>query len=177
MGGITTAADIVEFMLAGASAVQVGTASYFDPVATENLVEERPDEAREAAYRLRDIFGKGNFFLEIQDQGIEIERGVNRELIRLSKETGIPLVVTNDTHYLHATDAHAQEVLLCIQTGKTMSDAHRMKFATDQFYFKTAEEMAKVFREVPDAINRTVDIAARCNVKIGMYAVMMMPIA
>jgi DNA polymerase III subunit alpha len=133
---------------------------------TECVVEEKFDRARENAYRLRDIFGKGNFFLEIQDQGLPIEKGVNRELVRLSKETGIPLVATNDCHYLHHDDAHAQEVLLCIQTGKTMSDEHRMKFATDQFYFKTAQEMAQVFRELPDALSRTVDIAARCNVKI-----------
>jgi DNA polymerase III subunit alpha len=133
---------------------------------TEAVVEEKHDEARENAYRLRDVFGKGNFFIEIQDQGLEIEKGVNRELIRLSKETGIPLVATNDCHYLHHEDAHAQEVLLCIQTGKTMSDSHRMKFATDQFYFKSAAEMAQVFREVPDALSRTVDIAHRCNVKI-----------
>jgi DNA polymerase-3 subunit alpha len=133
---------------------------------TEAVVDEKYDQARENAYRLRDIFGKGNFFLEIQDQGLEIEQGVNRELVRLSKETGIPLVATNDCHYLHHGDAHAQEVLLCIQTGKTMSDTHRMKFATDQFYFKTAAEMAKVFGELPDALRRTVDIAARCNVKI-----------
>src|SRR5246500_3708956 len=133
---------------------------------TEAVVEEKLDVARENAYRLRDVFGKNNFFLEIQDQGLEIEKGVNRELVRLSKETGIPLIATNDCHYLHHDDAHAQEVLLCIQTGKTMSDAHRMKFATDQFYFKTAEEMARVFREVPDALSRTVDVAHRCNVKI-----------
>src|SRR5579862_9888983 len=133
---------------------------------TECLVDEKPDKAREAAYRLRDIFGKQNFFLEIQDQGLEIEKGVNQELVRLSKETGIPLVATNDCHYLHHEDAHAQEVLLCIQTGKTMGEANRMKFATDQFYFKSAVEMAKVFKEVPDALTRTVDIAARCNVKI-----------
>ena len=133
---------------------------------TECVVEGKIDKARENAYRLRDIFGKGNFFLEIQDQNLPIEKGVNRELLRLSKETGIPVVATNDCHYLHHDDAHAQEVLLCIQTGKTMSDSHRMKFATDQFYFKTAEEMAQVFREVPDAVSRTVDIAARCNVKI-----------
>jgi len=133
---------------------------------TEAVVEEKYDLARENAYRLRDIFGKGNFFLEIQDQGLEIEKGVNRELVRLAKETGIPLVATNDCHYLHHDDAHAQEVLLCIQTGKTMSDAHRMKFQTDQFYFKTAAEMAQVFGEVPDALSRTVDIAHRCNVKI-----------
>ena len=91
-----------------------------------------------SAYRLRDIFGKGNFFLEVQDQGIEVEKRVNRGLVQLSRETGIPLVATNDCHYLTQSDAHAQEVLLCIQTGKTMSDTQRMKFATDQFYFKTA---------------------------------------
>jgi DNA polymerase III subunit alpha len=133
---------------------------------TEYVVEEKLDRARENAYRLRDIFGKGNFFLEVQDQGLPIEKPVNQHLVRLSKETGIPLVATNDCHYLHHDDAHAQEVLLCIQTGKTMSDAHRMKFATDQFYFKSAQEMAQVFRELPDALSRTVDIAARCNVKI-----------
>jgi DNA polymerase-3 subunit alpha len=133
---------------------------------TEAVVEEKFDRARENAYRLRDIFGKGNFFLEIQDQGLPIEKGVNQHLIRLSKESGIPLVATNDCHYLHHGDAHAQEVMLCIQTGKTMSDERRMKFATDQFYFKTAQEMAQVFRELPDALSRTMDIAARCNVKI-----------
>jgi len=133
---------------------------------TEAVVEEKYDLARENAYRLRDVFGKGNFFIEVQDQGLEIEKGVNRELVRLSKETGIPLVATNDCHYLHHDDAHAQDVLLCIQTGKTLSDAHRMKFATDQFYFKTAAEMAQVFGELPDALSRTVDIAHRCNVKI-----------
>src|SRR6266403_482972 len=109
---------------------------------TEAVVEEKYDLARENAYRLRDVFGKGNFFLEIQDQGLEIEKGVNPHLVRLSKETGIPLVATNDCHYLHHEDAHAQEVLLCIQTGKTMSDTNRMKFQTDQFYFKSAVEMA-----------------------------------
>ncbi|HYL83193.1 MAG TPA: DNA polymerase III subunit alpha [Candidatus Angelobacter sp.] len=133
---------------------------------TESVVDQRYEQARENAYRLRDVFGKGNFFIEIQDQGLEIEKSVNRELVRLSKETGIPLVATNDCHYLHHEDAHAQEVLLCIQTGKTMSDANRMKFATDQFYFKTAAEMAQVFGEVPEALSRTVDIASRCNVKI-----------
>ena len=96
--------------------------------------------ARENAYRLRDVFGKNNFFLEIQDQGLEIEKGVNRDLVRLSKETGIPLVATNDCHYLHHDDAHAQEVLLCIQTGKTMSDAHRMKFRDGPVLFQDARK-------------------------------------
>ncbi|MGA8145879.1 MAG: DNA polymerase III subunit alpha [Candidatus Acidiferrales bacterium] len=130
------------------------------------LVAEKFDQARTNAYRLRDIFGKGNFFLEVQDQGMEIETRINRDLVQLSRETGIPLVATNDCHYLTRSDAHAQEVLMCIQTGKTMSDGQRMKFATDQFYFKTAEEMSEVFRELPDAVSRTVTIAERCNVKI-----------
>src|SRR5580658_2132760 len=130
------------------------------------LLSEKYEQAQKSAYRLRDIFGKQNFFLEVQDQGLEQDIRVNRDLVRLSKESGIPLVATNDCHYLTRSDAHAQEVLMCIQTGKTMSDGQRMKFATDQFYFKTAEEMAHVFRELPDAVTRTVAIADRCNVKI-----------
>src|SRR5579862_4952883 len=130
------------------------------------LMSEKYEQARTNAYRLRDIFGKNNFFLEVQDQGLEIETRINRDLVSLSRETGIPLVATNDCHYLTKSDAHAQEVLMCIQTGKTMSDSQRMKFPTDQFYFKTAEEMAQVFRELPDAVSRTVAIADRCNVKI-----------
>lgn len=132
----------------------------------ENLVEERYGQARASAYRLQEIFGKQNFFLEVQDQGIEVEKRVNREMVRLSRETGVPLVATNDCHYLTRSDAHAQDVLLCIQTGKTMGDPHRMHFATDQFYFKTAEEMAQLFGELPEALERTVAIAERCHVKI-----------
>jgi DNA polymerase-3 subunit alpha len=130
------------------------------------LLSEKYDQARANAYRLQNIFGKGNFFLEVQDQGLEIEPRINRDLVKLSRESGIPLVATNDCHYLTRSDAHAQEVLMCIQTGKTMSDAQRMKFATDQFYFKTAEEMAQVFRELPEAVSRTLAIAERCSVKI-----------
>src|SRR3984885_11969968 len=130
------------------------------------LLSEKYDQAQKSAYRLRDIFGKQNFFLEVQDQGLEIETRINRDLVSLSRETGIPLVATNDCHYLTQADSHAQEVLMCIQTGKTMGDSTRVKFATDQFYFKTAEEMAQVFREIPDAVSRTVAIADRCNVKI-----------
>jgi DNA polymerase-3 subunit alpha len=132
----------------------------------EALIERGFDKARDSAYRLRDIFGKGNFFLEVQDQGLDIEKKINPEIVRLSKESGIPLVATNDCHYLTQADARAQEVLLCIQTGKTMSDPHRMKFATDQFYFKTAKEMAAIFSEVPEALERTWAIAERCNVRI-----------
>ncbi|HXT72360.1 MAG TPA: DNA polymerase III subunit alpha [Candidatus Angelobacter sp.] len=133
---------------------------------TEHVLEERHDQARKSAYRLQESFGKQNFFLEIQDQGLDVDKRVNQGVVRLAKETGIPLVATNDCHYLTRSDAHAQEVLLCIQTGKTMSDTNRMRFATDQFYFKTAEEMSQVFGELPDALLRTVAIAERCQVKI-----------
>ncbi len=133
---------------------------------TEHVLEDRHEQARVSAYRLQEIFGKQNFFLEVQDQGLEVDQRVNQGIVRLAKETGIPLVATNDCHYLTRSDAHAQEVLLCIQTGKTMSEPNRMRFATDQFYFKTAQEMAQVFRELPDALSRTMAIAERCHVKI-----------
>jgi len=153
-------------LLAKHSSGLIALSACLNGAVTQNLVEERPDQAREAAYRLRDIFGKGNFFLEIQDQGLEIDKRVNPKIVALSRETGIPLVATNDCHYLKHSDAHAQEVLLCIQTGKTMNDTNRMKFATDQFFFKTAEEMAQLFGEIPESMERTVAIAERCNVKI-----------
>ncbi len=130
------------------------------------LTADRYETARQAAYDLRDIFGKGNFFLELQDQGIAEEKRINPQLVQMSRETGIPLVVTNDCHYLTQQDSRAQEVLMCIQTGKTLSDTNRMKFPTDQFYFKTYEEMLEIFGEVPEALHRTVEIAARCNLHL-----------
>src|SRR5579862_5706767 len=131
------------------------------------LMSERYESARQSANDLSDIFGKKNFFLEIQDQGMEEEKQINPMLVRLSKETGIDLVATNDCHYINAGDARAQEVLVCIQTGKTMSDTNRMKFRTNEFYFKTYEEMAAVFgNEVPEALARTLQIAERCNLKL-----------
>jgi len=130
------------------------------------LVADHYDAARQAAYDLRDIFGKGNFFLEIQDQGLAEEQRINPQLVRLSRETGIPLVATNDCHYLTRNDARAQEVLMAIQTGKTLSDANRMKFATDQFYFKSWEEMRVLFGGIPEALERTLAIAERCNLHL-----------
>ena len=135
-------------------------------VVAEPLLEQRYHDASAAAHRLQDIFGKGNFFLEVQDQGLDVDGPVNRDLVRLSRESGIPLVATNDCHYLTQADSRAQEVLMCIQTGKTMSDPERMRFATDQFYFKTAQEMAQVFGELPEALERTAAIAERCNLRI-----------
>jgi len=130
------------------------------------LSAERYDAARQSAHDLQDIFGKSNFYLEIQDQGMPEEHKINPHLIRLSHDTEIPLVATNDCHYLTRDDAHAQEVLVCIQTGKTLSDPNRMKFPTDQFYFKTCQEMAAVFSEIPDAVTRTLEIAERCNLQL-----------
>ena len=131
------------------------------------LASDRYEAARQSAYDLRDIFGKGNFFLELQDQGMEEEHRINPQLARLARETGIPLVATNDCHYLTQADARAQEVLVCIQTGKTMSDASRMKFRTNEFYFKTYEEMSALFgRDVPEALARTMEIAERCNLHL-----------
>ena len=130
------------------------------------LSADRYETARQSAYDLRDIFGKGNFFLELQDQGLVEEKRINPMLAQMSRETGIPLVVTNDCHYLTQEDSHAQEVLMCIQTGKTLSDTNRMKFSTDQFFFKTYEEMLAVFSEVPDALHRTLEIAERCNLHL-----------
>jgi len=133
----------------------------------EAILAGNHEQARERAYRLRDIFGEGNFFLEIQDQGLDVQASLNRSLVQLSHETNIPLVATNDCHYLTHADARAHEILLCIQTGTTMSDPKRMRFATDQFYVKSAEEMAQIFRELPDALQRTIAIAERCNVSIS----------
>ncbi len=130
------------------------------------LVSDRYEAARQAAYDLRDIFGKGNFYLEIQDQGVVEQRRMNPHLARLARETGIPLVATNDCHYLTRGDARAQEVLMCIQTGKALSDPNRMKFATDQFYFKSYDEMMKVFAEIPEALDRTLEIAERCKLHL-----------
>ncbi len=130
------------------------------------LAADRYEAARRASYDLRDIFGKGNFCLEVQDQGLIEERKINPQLARLSRETGIPLVATNDCHYLTQADARAQEVLMCIQTGKTLSDTSRMKFPTDQFFFKSYDEMLKVFGEIPEALDRTVEIAERCNLHL-----------
>jgi len=130
------------------------------------LTADRYESARQSAYDLRDVFGKGNFYLEIQDQGVPEERRINPSLTQLSRETGIPLVATNDCHYLRHTDARAQEVLMCIQTGKTLSDPARMKFASDQFYFKSGDEMLEVFKEIPEAVRRTLEIAERCNLHL-----------
>ena len=129
------------------------------------LLDGRDNEARQVAQKYLDIFGKGNFFVELQDHGIPEEKQVLPRLVKLAREMDIPLVITNDCHYLTADDAEAQEVLMCIQTGKTLSDPNRMKMTTRQLYVKSEEEMRALFPNFPDAIENTAKIAARCNVE------------
>ena len=127
------------------------------------------DEAREAALRHLEIFGEGNYFLELQDHGQPEQKAVNSQLLRLSKETGIPLVVTNDCHYTYETDVDAHDILLCLQTGKKLEDEDRMRYEGGQYYVKSEEEMRALFPYVPDAVERTQEIAARCNVNIVFH--------
>ncbi|MBW6485708.1 MAG: DNA polymerase III subunit alpha [Syntrophobacterales bacterium] len=122
------------------------------------------DEAGRQALEYRDIFGEGNFFLEIMENGIPEQKQANEGLLELSRKHSIPLVATCDCHYLNREDAEAQEVLLCIQTGKTLRDVERMRFSTDQFYFRSPEEMKRLFNYCPDAIENTTKIADRCNI-------------
>ncbi|MFU8779468.1 MAG: DNA polymerase III subunit alpha [Kiritimatiellia bacterium] len=130
------------------------------------LVDENLDVAEVAANRYADILGKENFFIEIMDHGLIDQRKANRHMVEISKRTGIPLVATNDVHYIDRSDAAAHEVMLCLQTGTTLSDPNRMRYNSDQFYFRSADEMYALFREMPDAVARTAEIADRCFVEM-----------
>ena len=124
------------------------------------------EDAKAAAKRHLEIFGEGNYFLELQDHGIPMQRQVNQGIMRLSKELNIPLVATNDCHYINAEDWEAHDILLCIQTGKKVSDENRMRYEGGQYYVKSEEEMRKLFPYAPEAIENTHKIAERCNVEI-----------
>ena len=129
------------------------------------LVANDYDRAKEAALRYRKIFGDGNFFLELQDHGIREQKLINPALIRLSKDTGIPLVVTNDCHYIRREDSKMHHILLCIQTNHTIEDKDGMEFASDEFYYKSEEEMRALFPDHPEAADNTWKIAERCHVE------------
>jgi DNA polymerase-3 subunit alpha len=131
------------------------------------------DRARERALRYKHILGPDNFYLEIQANGLPEQEDVNGKLIDLARELHIGVVATNDCHYLKKEDAKAHEVLLCIQTGKTMKDISRMKFASDEFYFKSPDEMQEAFREIPEAVANTVVIAERCNVEFSLGGILL----
>jgi len=128
------------------------------------------EEAKKAAAEFRDIFGPENFFAEIMDHGLGIERRIMSDLIRLAKELGLPLVATNDLHYTHAADAKSHAALLCVQSGSTLDDPNRFKFDADEFYLKTPEEMRQLFRDHPDACDNTLAIAERVDVKFDTAA-------
>ena len=127
------------------------------------------DEAKKAALRYRDIFGKDNFFLEMQDHGISTQELVNQGLMRMSRDTGIELVATNDCHYTFAEDADPHDILLCIQTGKKLADEDRMRYEGGQYYVKSEEEMRELFPYAPQAIDNTQKIADRCHVDIEFH--------
>jgi len=122
--------------------------------------------AASVAQQYQDIFGKGNFYLEIQDQGLEQEKKIRAELFRLERELAIPLVATNDSHYLCGEDSHAHDVMLCVQTGAKIHETNRFKFDSDQFFVKSADEMARLFKDSPDVLRRTMEIAERCDLKL-----------
>ncbi|WP_409350030.1 DNA polymerase III subunit alpha [Rathayibacter soli] len=128
------------------------------------------DEAVAAAADFRDIFGADNFFCEIMDHGLGIERRIMTDLLRLAKDLGLPLVGTNDLHYTHAKDATSHAALLCVQSGSTLDDPNRFKFDADEFYLKSAQEMRQLFRDHPDACDNTLLIAERCNVHFDTAA-------
>ncbi len=121
------------------------------------------ERAKQAALYYRDLFGEGNYYIELQDHGLEEDQVVLPQLIRLARETGIPMVATNDAHYITKEDAKMQSILLCIQTGKTIADADRMEFQTDEFYLKSTDEMYDLFSMVPEACENTNKIAEQCN--------------
>ena len=133
--------------------------------------EQNYQRAKRRAIEFQELFGEGNYYLELQDHKLAEQRAVNEAIIKLSRETGIGLVVTNDVHYLRKEDSYIQDVLMCIQTGKTVDETDRMHFDTEEFYLKSEEEMRTLFPDLPDAYDNTADIAARCNLdfEFGKY--------
>ncbi len=133
----------------------------------EELMAGHYEKAKGVAQQYQDIFGRGNFYLEIQDQGLEDERRIQNDLFRLERELEIPLVATNDSHYLCGEDSHAHDVMLCVQTGSKVHDKERFRFDSDQFFVKSADEMGRIFPDQPGVLQRTVEIAERCNLKLA----------
>ena len=129
------------------------------------------EQAKAVALEMRELFGEDGYYLELQDHGIAAQKQVNAALVRIHEETGIPLIATNDAHYLRQEDAETQDVLMCIQMGKTVDDPNRMKFETDQFYVKSEDEMAALFPNYPEALENTAKIAKLCDVEFefGKY--------
>lgn len=134
-----------------------------------NILTVSYEKAKEAALEYLEIFGEGNYFLELQDHGMREQKIVNEALVRMSQETGIPLIATNDSHYIYKEDAEPHDILLCIQTGKTVLDEDRMRYEGGQFYVKSPEEMYDLFSFAPEACENTAKIAQRCNVTFTFH--------
>jgi len=132
-----------------------------------HIIDGNYEAAKRAALSYNEIFGQGNFYLELQDHGIKEQSLVNQEVVRLSRETGIPLIATNDVHYVDKEDAAAQDILLCIQTGKNILEEDRLKFQGQEFYLKSSEEMYELFKYVPDALENTAKIAEMCSLEFN----------
>ncbi len=131
--------------------------------------------AKETALWYESVFGHGNYYLELQNNGVQNQAEVNLDLLKLSRETGIPLIATNDVHFITRDDSLTQDMLLCIQTGKKLADTDRMRFETDQFYLRSPEEMKKLFESVPEALENTVKIAEMCNVELKFKKTSILP--
>lgn len=132
----------------------------------DNILHDRNKEAKDTLSKYLDIFGRDNFYLEIMDHGMAEQRRINKSVILLGKEFDVPLVATNDVHYLKKEHAKSHELMLCIQTHSTIKDEKRFKFSSDQFYFKSGDEMAEIFSDQPEAISNTVAVAEKCNLVI-----------
>jgi len=144
----------------------VGTTACLRGTVAQAALNEGYDEAKLVADRYRGIFGKDNYYIEMQDHGLEPQKQLNVMYRQMSEDMGIPLIASNDVHYIRKEDAEAHEVLLCLQTGTDMDDPRRFRFATKELYFKTAEEMAELFPDAPEALENTVEIADKCTVEL-----------
>src|SRR5215510_9109571 len=154
-------------LLAEHSKGLIGLSACMSGVPSALLAQEKCDDAALAALEFQEIFGKGNYFLEIQEHGLEPQQRIRKSLVDLSKRTGVPLVATNDAHYLMPEDSRAHDVLLCIGSGKTVNDTNRLRYSSPNFYVRSAEEMWDIFgAELPEVLTRTVDIAERCELKL-----------
>src|SRR5919201_461424 len=145
----------------------IGLSSCLKGEVAEGLSHAQERKAMEAAATYRDILGAGNFFLEMQWHGIDDQRVVNGAMPELARKLNLPLVCTNDVHYVRESDAHPHDVLLCIGTGKAFNDSKRLRYDSRQFFLKTPDEMAAAFGDYPDALANTLRIAERCNVTLG----------
>jgi DNA polymerase-3 subunit alpha len=143
----------------------IATSACLKGEVAQNLLNNQKDKALNFVDYCRQLFDK-DFYLEIQDHGLDLQKRANREIVALSRETGVPLVATNDVHYLEKSHAASHDALICIGTGRLLADEERMRYGTDEFYYKSPQEMAEIFREFPDAIKRTVQIAEQCNLLI-----------